>query len=70
MNELPDRACRAFDVNAAFGSRVLMFAPEWRDLKRLREPMLYMRRSVIRVISEGTPSLSAKPGHSPVPLLT
>lgn len=27
-------------------------------------------RSVNRVISDGTPSRSAKPGHSPVPLLT
>ena len=29
-----------------------------------------MGRKVRRVISDGTPSLSAKPGHRPVPLLT
>jgi ribonuclease BN (tRNA processing enzyme) len=28
------------------------------------------RRSVIRVSSDGRPSRSAKPGHSPVPLFT
>lgn len=45
--------------------------PQMGQIEVIRLLLPYVvRRKVNRVISDGTPSLSVKPGQSPVPLLT